>query len=79
MDERAAKTCTGYSSVAQTYADLFATPGGRHPSSLLDPLGYDLELLLELVALIDKGGTAATVIGVLNAATSGPKRTSRHT
>lgn len=27
MDERAAKTWTGYSSVAQTYADLFATPG----------------------------------------------------
>lgn len=27
MDERAMKTWDGYSSVAQTYADLFATPG----------------------------------------------------
>ncbi|WP_292730301.1 hypothetical protein [Microbacterium sp. UBA837] len=27
MDKRAAKTWSGYSSLAQTYADLFATPG----------------------------------------------------
>lgn len=27
MDQRAARKWTGYSSVAQTYADLFATPG----------------------------------------------------
>ncbi|WP_291382859.1 hypothetical protein [Demequina sp.] len=27
MDRRAIKTWTGYSSLAQTYADLFATPG----------------------------------------------------
>jgi len=27
MDKRAAKTWNGYSSLAQTYADLFATPG----------------------------------------------------
>jgi hypothetical protein len=27
MDERAAKTWDGYSSLAQTYADLFSTPG----------------------------------------------------
>ncbi|WP_244893235.1 hypothetical protein [Agreia bicolorata] len=27
MDKRAAKTWTGYSTPAQTYADLFATPG----------------------------------------------------
>lgn len=27
MDKRAMKTWDGYSSVAQTYADLFATPG----------------------------------------------------
>lgn len=27
MDKRAAKTWTGHSSLAQTYADLFATPG----------------------------------------------------
>lgn len=27
MDRRAARTWTGYSSIAQTYADLFATPG----------------------------------------------------
>ena len=27
MDKRAAKTWNGFSSLAQTYADLFATPG----------------------------------------------------
>jgi hypothetical protein len=27
MDKRATKTWDGYSSLAQTYADLFATPG----------------------------------------------------
>lgn len=46
MDKRAMKTWTGYSSLAQTYADLFATPGwqaSEFRSALRESFVHDRE------------------------------------